>query len=119
MRGARVSEITNFAQVYARRRCASTAAVPAHAGRGEPQAWQVEDLGYASAYPAITGAIFEFGFPDAILQMWAAFCDELVHGAAGMRQPFACATPDETRQCHAIFSAALESQKTGATVPLV
>ncbi|MBI1851109.1 MAG: Gfo/Idh/MocA family oxidoreductase [Planctomycetes bacterium] len=84
--------------------------------RGEPQAWHVADLGYASAYPAITGAIFEFGFPDAILQMWAAFCDELVHGAAGMRQPFTCATPDETRQCHAIFAAALESQKTGATV---
>ncbi|MBI1852556.1 MAG: hypothetical protein HYR85_19610 [Planctomycetes bacterium] len=48
--------------------------------------------------------------------MWAAFCDELVHGAAGMKQPFTCATPEETRQCHAIFAAALESQRRGTTV---
>ncbi len=33
-----------------------------------------------SAYPTITGGIFEFGFSDGILQMFAAFCDELVHG---------------------------------------
>ena len=32
---------------------------------------------FTSAYPTITGEIFEFGFTDAILQMWAAFCDEL------------------------------------------
>jgi hypothetical protein len=31
-------------------------------------------------YPSITGGIFEFGFADAIQQMWAAFVDELVHG---------------------------------------
>ncbi len=36
--------------------------------------------------------IFEFGFADAIQQMWAAFVDELVHGDA-MRGPFRCATP--------------------------
>ena len=48
-----------------------------------------------SAYPTITGAIFEFGFSDAILQMWAAFLDELAHGREGMRQPFHCATPEE------------------------
>src|SRR5262249_8660552 len=44
---------------------------------GGEQEWRVTDLGYESAYPAITGGIFEFGFSDAILQMWAAFCDEL------------------------------------------
>ena len=53
------------------------------------------DLGSVSAYPTITGAIFEFGFSDAILQMWAAFLDELAHGRERMRQPFYCATPEE------------------------
>src|SRR4029077_6758880 len=38
---------------------------------GREQEWRVTDLGYESAYPAITGTIFEFGFPDAVLQMWA------------------------------------------------
>ena len=80
--------------------------------------WETLDLGYASAYPAITGGIFEFGFSDAILQMWAAFCDELVHGAAGMRQPFCCATPEETHAHHRVLTAALESGRTGQTVPL-
>ena len=84
--------------------------------RGRAQAWSVEDLGYQSAYPAITGGIFEFGFPDAIQQMWAAFCDELVHGRNGMRQPFSCATPEEAEQSHAVFDAALRSQKSGACV---
>lgn len=84
--------------------------------RGKAQAWSVEDLGYQSAYPAITGGIFEFGFPDAIQQMWAAFCDELAHGRRGMRQPFHCATPEEAEQSHAIFDGALRSQKTGACV---
>ncbi len=84
--------------------------------RGRAQAWSVEDLGYHSAYPAITGGIFEFGFPDAIQQMWAAFCDELAHGRQGMRQPFHCATPEEAAQSHAIFDAALRSQKAGACV---
>ena len=51
------------------------------------QAWHVTDVPYQTAYPVITGNIFEFGFSDSILQMWAAFCDELAHGPA-MRQPF-------------------------------
>src|SRR5690606_20441216 len=77
---------------------------------GARQAWQALDLGYESAYPAITGGIFEFGFPDAILQMWAAFCDELAHGRDGMRQPFTCATPEEAAESHRIFTQALEYQ---------
>ncbi len=84
---------------------------------GEPQSWQVRDLGYESAYPTITGPIFEFGFPDAILQMWAAFCDELVHGPQ-MRQPFGCVTPEETHQHHRVLTAALESQREGQVVNL-
>ncbi len=76
---------------------------------GGPQEWRHLDLGSQSAYPTITGAIFEFGFPDAILQMWAAFLDELAHGRDGMRQPFHCATPDEAAATHRLFTAALRS----------
>lgn len=85
---------------------------------GAPQAWQVLDLGSESAYPTITGAIFEFGFSDAILQMWAAFLDELAHGRDGMRQPFYCATPEEAAATHRIFTAALESQRRRAVVEI-
>jgi predicted dehydrogenase len=77
---------------------------------GKPQAWEVRDLGSASAYPTISGANFEFGAGDAFLQMCAAFCDELVHGK-DMRQPFSCATPEETRLQHELFTAALQSQR--------
>jgi predicted dehydrogenase len=86
--------------------------------RGAPQAWSVMDIGYESAYPAITGGIFEFGFADAIQQMWAAYCDELVHGRAGMRQPFTCATPEETELSHSLFDAALRSARDHAVVRL-
>lgn len=77
---------------------------------GGKQTWQVEDLGYQSLFPAITGGIFEFGFADAIQQMWAAFVDELAGGDA---RGFSCATPDEARDHHAIMTAALASGKTG------
>jgi predicted dehydrogenase len=85
---------------------------------GAPQAWSVLDLGSQSAYPHATGAIFEFGFSDAILQMWAAFCDELANGRDGMRQPFHCATPEEATETHKLFTAALESHATKAVVSL-
>jgi len=85
---------------------------------GGPQAWSVLDLGSESAYPSITGAIFEFGFSDAVLQMWAAFLDELAHGRDGMGQPFHCATPEEVAATHRIFTAALESHATSSVVPL-
>jgi predicted dehydrogenase len=85
---------------------------------GGPQAWHVEDVGYKPAYPAITGGIFEFGFSDGILQMWAAFCDELTNGRDGMQQPLYCATPDEAERSHRLFTAALESQKSGQVVEL-
>ena len=85
---------------------------------GGPQAWSVLDLGSESAYPSITGAIFEFGFSDAILQMWAAFLDELAHGRDGMAPAFHCATPEEAAATHRLFTAALESQATSAVVPV-
>ena len=84
---------------------------------GGSQAWQVQDLGSQSAYPSITGGIFEFGFSDSVLQMWAAFCDELAHPSS-MRQPFYCVTPEETEQSHHLFTAALASQRTAQVVSL-
>jgi predicted dehydrogenase len=81
---------------------------------GGVQAWQHIDLGYQSAYPTITGGIFEFGFTDSILQMWAAFCDELAHGREKMRQPFYCATPQEAHQSHLILTQALASHANDA-----
>jgi predicted dehydrogenase len=81
---------------------------------GRHQAWHEEDLGYESTYASVTGHIFEFGFTDAILQMWAAFVDEL----AGNQPKFQCATPAEALTSHRLFTAALESQRTGATVTI-
>ncbi|NJL57865.1 hypothetical protein HC928_24090 [bacterium] len=83
---------------------------------GAEQAWKHLDLGYETAYPTITGGIFEFGFSDGLLQMWAAFCDQLVNGRDGMKQPFYCATPDETHLHHVILTAALESGKSGQVI---
>lgn len=83
---------------------------------GKEQTWQTVDLGYETAYPTITGGIFEFGFTDAMLQMWAAFCDQLINGRDNMRQPFYCATPEETQRHHAVLTAGLESGKTGQAV---
>jgi len=84
---------------------------------GGAQAWQSQDLGSVSAYPTITGGIFEFGFSDAILQMWAAFCDELAHPGS-MRQDFSCVTPWETAQSHRILTAALISNRLAQVVSL-
>lgn len=84
---------------------------------GQEQAWQFVDLGYSSAYRTTAGGIFEFGLTDAILQMWAAFVDELAHGEQ-MLQPFKCATPEEAALSHRLFTAALESERTRAVVEL-
>jgi predicted dehydrogenase len=84
---------------------------------GGAQAWHIADAPYKSAYSTITGSIFEFGFSDSILQMWAAFCDELVHGMDN-QQPFHCATPEEAAHSHTLFTAALESNLTGQTIPI-
>lgn len=82
---------------------------------GGEQAWHSVDAPYESAYPAITGGIFEFGLSDAILQMWGAFCDEIAHGEE-MHQPFRCATPEEAAWSHELFTAALESHAKGDEV---
>lgn len=84
---------------------------------GGQQAWHIADVPYKSSYNTITGGIFEFGFSDSILQMWAAFCDEITHGA-NMLQPFGCATPEEAADSHRVFTAALESERNGETVKI-
>jgi predicted dehydrogenase len=80
------------------------------------QPWCRLDLGYTPAVPGITGGIFEFGFPDSLLQMWAAFILEL---DAGKPQIFGCFTPEETRLSHALLTAALESNKKKSVQPVL
>lgn len=79
---------------------------------GAEQAWCRLDLGNKPLFKTITGSIFEFGFSDAILQMWAAFMSEL----AGQSVPFTCFTPEETEWSHALQTAALQSQRTKTAV---
>jgi predicted dehydrogenase len=83
--------------------------------QGGEQAWQTVEMGHVVAFPSITGGIFEFGFSDAILQMWAAFLHELVHGKP-LRKFAGCATPQEAAMSHRLFTAALESQRMAGTV---
>jgi predicted dehydrogenase len=84
---------------------------------GKDQIWGDIQTGHETAFPTITGSIFEFGAPDAVLQMWAAFLYELEHGAApGLFS--GCATPAETALSHRLFTAALLSHKNHAVVPV-
>ncbi len=77
---------------------------------GGEQVWSRVETGHETAFRTITGSIFEFGFPDAILQMWAAFLHELVCGAPPKR--FAgCVTPAEAALSHRLFTAALKSHQ--------
>ncbi len=84
---------------------------------GGEQVWQHIDLGHETAFKSITGSIFEFGFSDSMLQMIAGFLYELEHGRP-LSQFAGCVTPEETRLSHRLFTAALESQRTGGTVGL-
>jgi predicted dehydrogenase len=74
--------------------------------RSKEQAWQRIDLGFHAQFPTITGAIFEPGFPDCFLQMWAAF---LAERAGELGERFACVTPEEAVRSHVLFDAALHS----------
>ena len=84
---------------------------------GGEQAWQHIGMGHETAFASVTGGIFEFGFSDSILQMWAGFLYELARGKP-LKKFAGCVTPEETRLSHLLFTAALESQKTGNTEPL-
>ncbi len=79
---------------------------------GKSQAWQWIDMGWQPAFKGITGGIFEFGFTDAIQQMWAAFLHELTEGTP--KSHFAaCVTPEEAALSHRLFTAALKSHAKG------
>jgi hypothetical protein len=82
---------------------------------GKEQAWARVDVGYKPLVPAITGGIFEFGFSDSILQMWAVFLKEL----NGEDPGFGCFTPEESRLSHALQTAALQSHKNKTVEPVV
>ena len=82
---------------------------------GGEQSWQQIDMGYQTAFKAITGGIFEFGFSDAIQQMLAAYLYELTHGEP-VKRTAACVTPEEVAVSHRLFTAALKSQREAATV---
>ncbi len=76
---------------------------------GGEAVWSHLQTGHETAFKTITGPIFEFGFADSILQMWAAFVYELIHGLPPRR--FAgCATLEEVGLSHRLFTAALASQ---------
>ncbi len=77
------------------------------------QDWRAVSVGYSPVFPSITGGIFEFGFTDAILQMWAAFVCELADAQLPNALLAQAATPEEAHLSHRLFTAALESAKNG------
>lgn len=77
------------------------------------QAWLEIEAGSQSGFETVTGSIFESGFSDAILQMWAAFLAER-EGALGDR--FGCVTPEEALLTHQVSGAALRSVAVRAAV---
>ena len=79
------------------------------------QVWESLQVGSQSVFPTVTGGIFEFGFADAVLQMWAAF---LAEWAGALDGRFGCATPEEALDSHRIFAAALRSAETGRAEPV-
>ncbi len=84
--------------------------------RDGQQVWEERMAGSQSAQPTITGPIFEFGFTDALLQMWAAYFTER---AGELGAAFGCATPAEALASHELFDAALLSSRGRQSVPLV
>lgn len=81
---------------------------------GREQAWARLVVGQKTLYPVITGGIFEFGFSDSLLQMFAAFVSEL----RGLPCPFGCFTPDEARLSHRLLTAALQAHEQSRVVSL-
>jgi predicted dehydrogenase len=77
------------------------------------QVWHTSELGSQSVFRTATGAIFEFGFSDAILQMWAAY---LAERAGRLDGRFGCATVEEALAAHRLFAAAMQSHHHGEAV---
>lgn len=83
--------------------------------RDKEQWWEKTDLGFGTPFRTITGGIFEPGFPDILMQMWAAFLAERA-GVLGDR--FGCATPDEAVASQELWAAALDSHARQQVVTL-
>jgi predicted dehydrogenase len=83
--------------------------------RDKEQWWEKTDLGFSTPFKTITGGIFEPGFPDILMQMWAAY---LAERAGALNDRFGCATPEEAVASHEIWSAALSSHSQQQVVPL-
>jgi predicted dehydrogenase len=94
---------------------ASPKAVHRFAVRDGRQTWERLETGSQSAFATVTGPIFEFGFSDAILQMWAAYLAER-EGALGGR--LGCVTPGEALAAHEVLAAAQASGASGASEPV-
>ena len=72
-------------------------------------------LAFKRSSRPLRGDIFEPGFPDCLLQMWAAFLAE----RAGMLEgKFGCVTPEEAVRSHELFAAALRSHAEKRAVDL-
>ena len=113
---------TWYCEIYGMKKCArytskNTNSIEILNYQGKEQAWQRIDMGHETAFKSITGGIFEFGFSDSILQMWAAFLYELANGRSAKK--FAgCITPVETALSHRLFTAALKSHKSKMVVDI-
>ena len=81
---------------------------------GAEQAWCRVVVGNKPEFPTATGAIFEFGFADSMLQMWASFLKEI----NGDEVEFGCFRPEESIISHKLHTAALRSQKEKTVVTL-
>lgn len=83
--------------------------------RTKEQGWTRVDLGHQVPFTTVTGGIFETGFPDCFLQMWAAYAAER---AGQLGSKFGCVTPEEAVLSHKLFAAALESHNEKKVVSL-
>jgi hypothetical protein len=83
--------------------------------RGKEQSWRRIDMGFETVFPVSTGKIFEAGFPDCYLQMWAAFLAER-QGVLGDR--LGCVTVDEAVFSQEVFAAALASNQKKQVITL-
>lgn len=73
---------------------------------GGEQIWEQVQPGNISAWPMVSGGIFEFGFADALLQMWASY---LAERAGQLGDRFGTATVAEAVASHRVFDAAVRS----------
>lgn len=111
---------TWYCEIYGLKKCArysskNTNHIEILEYDGGDQAWQHIDMGHEVAFKSITGGIFEFGFSDMIMQMWAAFLYELVHGKP-LKKFAGCVTPEEAALSHRLFTAALMSHRSKSTM---